>query len=215
MELWKDNRMQIEIGKTYFNRTAKYLLPSFKLYGDTFRAKFNTIKTLAFGIHDALLDGTPYEEQRLVYILIDKLVKPLLYTSFIAWVKLQEYYVTDYSYDDIESGRKHMLVIAYPEKHADIYDKFLEGKYSKMYVKNEITEFFGVGREEARGTLLKTKEAAIRHTDNLNERFKTNITAQCLIDEVKEFGGEYDYPPEKSEEIFNYNQNLEGVQVNL
>jgi hypothetical protein len=39
--------MKIEIGKTYHNKTLKFLLPGLKLLGTDFRAKLNSVHSLA------------------------------------------------------------------------------------------------------------------------------------------------------------------------
>jgi hypothetical protein len=39
-----------------------------------------------------------------------------------------------------------MIALSYPEKYADAYDKFILGKYSKMYTKMKVVEFFGANR---------------------------------------------------------------------
>lgn len=191
--------MKIEIGKTYHNKTLKFLLPSLKLLGTDFRAKLNSVQTLAFGVHDTSLDGTPYEDQRLVYILIDKLVKPLQFNNFVAWIRNQEFYAADYAFDNLETGRMHMVAVTYPDKYGDAYDKFIKGKYSKMYVKDEVKVFFDAGKEEAKGIINKTKDSGEIHVKNLNATYNSSITLKCLLTE----GGEHDFPPQKHEEIFN------------
>ena len=136
--------MEIEIGKLYINRTVKYLVPGLSFYGPTLKTKLNLVFKLAFGIHDTLLDGSHLEGQKNIFILVDKLVRPDLFQNFMDWVKHQEYYVTDYTYDAImeSHSRKHMVVLAYPPSMGDSYDKFLLGKYSKMYTKKEILTYF-------------------------------------------------------------------------
>lgn len=192
--------MKIEIGKVYHNKTVKYLLPSLKLLGNDFKNKFNSVQALAFGVHDTLLDGTHFEGQRLVYILIDKLSKPILFEGFLSWIKLQPYYALDYAFDNLQVGRMHMVVVAYPEELGDAYDKFIKGSYSKMYTKDEIKEFFDAGREEARGIVIKSKESGTIHVANLNLTYNSTITLLDLLHE----GGEHDFPPQEHEEVFNF-----------
>lgn len=192
--------MQIEIGKLYINKTYKYLLPALKVYGPTFQTKVNSIFNLAFGIHDIVLDGTPFETQRAVYMLCDKLYQPAKFDNFLNYIKHQEYYITDYAYDDLENGRKHMVVISFPEKYADIYDKFLEGKYSKMYCNDEVAYFFPDVDLEARGVIKRTPKMAEIFIQKVYNSFGTRLTPRDLKIE----GMEYDFPPEKVKEIFNF-----------
>lgn len=195
--------MQIELGKIYVNKTYKYLLPCLKLHGPTFVVKLNSVFNLAFGIHDCLLDGTPFEQQRLIYILSDKLYQPAKFQNFLNYLKHQEYYVTDYAYDDIERGRKHMVVIKFPESHSDVYDKFNEGKYSKMYCKDELEQFFPKD-SEAKKVLTKSLSMRDIFIKKVNDSFGTLLT----YNDLKIEGTEYDFPPEKQKEFFNY-KNLE------
>ena len=135
------NRIETKIGEIYRNKTLLYLVPALNFYGPTLKVKLNLVFKLAFGVYDTLLDGSHLEGQKNIYILIDKAIRPELYENFMTWVKHQEYYVTDYAMDELE-GRRQMLVLAFPLELEDAYDKFLEGKYSKMYQKQEIATFF-------------------------------------------------------------------------
>ena len=191
--------MQIELGKIYVNKTYKYLLPCLKMHGPTFVVKLNSIFNLAFGLHDCLLDGSDYQQQKLIYILSDKLYQPAKFQNFLNYVKCQDYYVTDYAYDDIEKGRKHMVVIKFPEKYNDIYDKFKKGKYSKMYCKDEIEQFFPKDSEVKR-ILVKSLSMRDVFIQKVFDSFGTTLSHKDLKDE----NIEYDFPPEKQKEFFNY-----------
>lgn len=192
--------MQIEIGKLYVNKTYKYLLPCLKVYGPTFQTKINSIFNLAFGVHDTVLDGTHYESQRLIYMLCDKMYKPAKFENFLNYVKHQEYYVTDYPHDDFETGRKHMIVVAFPEKYADVYDKFIESKYSKMYCKDEVDYFFPDNDSEAKNVIRRTTTMGQIYIQKIFNSFGTRLTLRDL----KVEGMEYDFPLEKVKEFFNY-----------
>jgi hypothetical protein len=194
--------MQIEIGKLYVNRTVKYLIPALSYYGSTLKTKLNLVFKLAFGVHDCLIEGTHLEGQKNIFILVDKLVRPDLYQNFIDWIKHQEYYVTDYAYDSIleHNSRKQMLVLAFPPELADAYDKFLLGKYSLMYTKNEVETFFGEETKAiARHVLRKTYYAKIEFKRLVKETFGTVLEEQDFL--VGSW--EYDLPPNKEEEFFN------------
>lgn len=194
--------MEIEIGKLYSNRTLKYLVPALNYYGPTLKTKLNLVFKLAFGIYDSLLEGSHLEGQKNIYILVDKLVRPDLYQNFMDWVKHQEYYVTDYAYDSVleHNSRKQMIVLAFPPTLADAYDKFLQGKYSLMYTKDEINAFFAdENRASARHVFCKSYIA--------KNEFKTLIkkTFGVILEEQDLHIGswEYDLPPNKEEEFFN------------
>jgi hypothetical protein len=197
-----DKGMEIEIGKLYINRTVKYLVPGLSFYGPTLKTKLNLVFKLAFGIHDTLLEGSHLEGQKNIFILVDKLVRPDLFQNFMDWVKHQEYYVTDYTYDAImeSHSRKHMIVLAYPPSMEDSYDKFLLGKYSKMYTKREILTYFSEENKiEARQVLSKTMLARQKFISLVKLTFGTQLEEQDFL-----IGSwEYDLPPNQEEEFFN------------
>lgn len=197
--------MQIQLGTIYVNKTLKYLVPCLKLYGDTFVTKLNSVFNLAFGIHDCVLDGTEYEGQKLIYILSDKLNQPARFQNFLNYVKHQSYYVMDYAFDDMERGRQHMLVVKFPESHFEVYDKFIDGKYSKMYTQDEIATFFN-RESEARDVITRASKMKPVLVEKIYNSFNTRITER----DITIHGMEFDFPPEQQKEYFNY-KNLEGV----
>jgi len=194
--------MNIQIGKLYINKTVKYLVPGLSFYGPTLKTKLNLVFKLAFGIHDTLLEGSHLEGQKNIFILVDKLVRPELFQNFMDWVKHQEYFVTDYSYDAIMEAhsRKHMIVLAYPPVMGDVYEKFLLGKYSKMYTKKEITNYFAEeSKLESRQVLMKIVHAKQRFISLIKSTFDTQLEEQDFL-----LGSwEYDLPPNQEEEFFN------------
>ena len=197
-----NTEMDIVIGKLYINRTVRYLVPGLGFYGSTLKTKLNLVFKLAFGIHDTLLEGSHLEGQKNIYILVDKLVRPELFQNFMDWVKHQEYYVTDYVYDSImeNHSRKHMIVLAYPPSMEDTYDKFLLGKYSKMYTRKEITSYFAEeSKLETRQLLMKTVHAKHRFISSVKEAFDTLLEEQDFLTG----SWEYDFPPNTEEEFFN------------
>jgi len=194
--------MDIQIGKLFINRTVKYLVPGLNFYGPTLKTKLNLVFKLAFGVHDSLIEGSHLEGQKNIYILIDKLVRPDLFQNFMDWVKHQEYFVTDYAYDAIMEAhsRKHMIVLAYPPTMGDSYEKFLLGKYSKMYTKKEITSFFAEeSKKEVRQVIVKTVHAKTRFITLIKETFGTILEEQDFLTDY----WEYDLPPNEEEEFFN------------
>lgn len=202
--------MEIKIGQLYINKTYKYLLPCLKELGSTFLAKYDSVHKLAFGIHDCYLDGTSYEDQMLLYILCDKMFKKHNFNNFLNYVKHQSYYCTDYAFDDIESGRKHMIVIKFPEKYLDSYEAFVEGKYSKMYSQKQIDSlFYDTKRTVAHAVRLqavevmnRTKPMTVSFTKDLTTVLGTTLTVQDVIDNDMEL----DFPLSREEEFFNYRE---------
>lgn len=195
--------MQIEIGKYYVNKTWKYLRPCLKGHGKTFLVKFNSLFKLAMGIHDCALDGTDFENYRLIYILVDKFYMPRVYKSFSDWIKFQEYYVTDYVYDTHlppSKMRMQMFVLTIPEQYQSSYDHFIKGQYSKMYTRDQIEELYpeGVKDHGAKEVLLQTFEARREFVEKVNKSFNSTVTEEDMR------GCELDFTLEKKKENFNY-----------
>jgi len=198
--------MNIQIGKVYLNKTFKYLIPCLKVYGDTFQAKLSTVHKLAFGIHDCYFDGTKMEEKKLIYMLCDKAYQKAKFLNFLNYVQHQDYYETDYPYDDMLHGRKHMIVLKIPEEHINAYDAFREGRYSEMYSSADIDKLFDMKvhpiREVAIAIMTKEKIMKQLFRDKLNTSLGTTITLKDINDENMEL----DFPLEKKKEFFNYKE---------
>jgi hypothetical protein len=190
--------MIIEVGKLYENKTLKYLVPALRIYGETFKAKVNLVYKIAFGISDSLLEGSYLEGQPNLFMLVDRTVYPNNFNNFTNWIKTHESYVTDYPYGSELDARFHMFVLAFPPHLGDAYSKFLDGRYSKMYTKDEI-EFFFEGRESTKTVLTKRISAIPTLLEKISHEFGENLS----YEEVKGFN-EYDLPPKKEEEFFNY-----------
>lgn len=198
----EEKNMDIQIGKLYSNRTSKYLVPALNYYGPTLKTKLNLIFKLAFGIHDALLDGSHLEGQKNIFVLADKSVRPDLFQNFMDWIKHQEYYVTDYVYDSLleNHSRKHMIVLSFPNELENAYDNFLLGKYSKMYTRAEIVQYFSdENKIPAKNVLTRAYIAKLQFTQLIKKEFDVVLEEQDFRNEVFE----YDIPPIKEEEFFN------------
>ena len=193
--------MDIQIGKCYKNKTLLYLVPALNYYGPTLKLKINSISKLGFGIFDTLLEGSYLENQKNIYMLIDKLVDAKKAQDFIRWIKLQEYYVTDYEPNALNTTyqREHMIVLAFPTQLQDCYDKFLKGKYSKMYTKEELGTFFD-SKVEALNVLSRTKHAQNNFKNIIKEHFDVKLEDNHLSSNYFE----YELPLKKEEEYFKY-----------
>lgn len=192
--------MEIVIGTTYVNRTYSYLRPALKMLGPTFVTKFNSFFKIAYGLHDTFLDGTPIENQRTIFVLIDTFFNANITKDSLNWMKNQEYYIADYPYDGFD-GRLTMLILEFPPKLGDIYDKFLEGKYSYMYTYSEIEDLF-TPDNPAVGILTRRKDAREKFVARVNEIFNTTVS----VEDYRGEGIQYDFPPIQKEEFFNYKE---------
>lgn len=192
--------MELKVGDLYRNRTLAYLVPALAYYGEDFKERFSTVFKLAFGIFDYLLEESHLQGQKNLYILLDREFQKTQYLNFMNWIKNQEFYVTDYSFDNQETGRLQMLVIAFPTPLEDAYDKFLQGKYSEMYFKKEIEDLFSDSwKAETKGVLTRTIGARNHFVLKVKEKWDTDLTPT----DFKKEKYEYDFPPKKEKEIFN------------
>ena len=188
--------MQLEIGRLYINKTYKYLYPIIKSFGETFLVKHSSLWKLATGIYDDSFNGK-YEDDRLLFVLYDKKHKPKLFENVLQYFKYQDYYHSDYAYDDITHGRMHMVVFKIPEKYNDTYDYFRKSQYSFMYSEKETNELFKA-TEKGVDVMYRTEEAYTRMIAITKNSFNVDVTKNDLI------GFELDFPLENVKEIFNY-----------
>lgn len=214
--------MQIQSGELYKNRTWRYLYPSLKIYGKELMTYLSQFLKIGVGIGDS---NTNIKDP-CIFILIDtnmafKTQAELdsyknRFANFLNWLKYQPYYITDYVYDGLDSGgEKHMIVLRISYKHDLSYTSFIKGKYSEMYKQSDVYSYFGVVSlpknkqteiklnkelEETRGILFKDSKYIPAFAKIVNGRFGTDNPDSDFI------GAELDFPPELSEEIFNYKE---------
>lgn len=189
--------MQIEIGKYYVNKTWKYLMPCLKSYGPTFTAKFNCLFKLAVAIDDYALDDR-FKGKKVIYVMFDKKYKEHITNNVLEWFRYQEFVLLDYPYDDLQTGRKHVLVIEIPELMHDAYDFFTDSKYSLMYTQADIDYLFS-NVDKSTVDVLNREQAAY---DEFMLKVKRNFGTELKKSDL--WGAELDFPIEKYKEIFNY-----------
>lgn len=212
--------MHIQGGKLYENRTWRYLYPSLKIYGKELMTYLSQFLKLGVGIGDSNIDT----KEPCIFILIDtnmafKTEAELeayksRFANFLNWLRYQFYYVTDYVYDGLETGgEKHMIVLRLSYKYDLSYLAFIKGKYSEMYVQSEVYDYFKAVSipgnkqaeikvnkklEDTRSVLFKESKYISTFAKIVNERFGTDNPDSDFSN------AELDFPPELSEEVFNY-----------
>lgn len=192
--------MQIEIGKYYTNKTWKYLLPCLKEYGPVFSTKLSTLYKLAAGIGDGLLVNDSFQNEKLIYVLIDRRYNYKISNNIITYMKYQKQVISDYPYDNAEGGRKHMLVIKIPERYYYAYDRFIEGKYSEMYTAEQLDILYTDNMtHSAIEVLRKTKVAKEKFIENIHISFAVPYDKIVVMPET-----ELDFPLQKAKEMFNH-----------
>jgi hypothetical protein len=189
--------MKIEVGKKYINKTHMYLRPAIKSFGNSFISQYNEVQTLAVGIHDASVGEF---RNKFLYIMLNRSHNSEHCANFIQWLNISEnYFVKDYLVDEYH---KHMIVLKFPERFINAYDKFLLGKYSEMYTKEDLKylNFENFEDKTPFNVLTKNRQYNDTYTKILNAEFNSTLLKEEVLDL------EYDLPwslyPEK--EIFNY-----------
>jgi hypothetical protein len=186
--------MKIITGKIYVNKTKKYLLPIVKDYGNELVSKLSSIHKLAMGIHDDIIPDH-FNFNNHIFILVDVSIKPNNFNKMIQWLRLQSYYAADYSFDDIIEGNQHMIVLKLPDKHKTIYNHFMNSKFSKMYTKDMIKNYFK--SDDIRFGVLTRSETTVKSFVD-----KINAKHGRLLD--YEYSDEVEFNIDNNEEIFNY-----------
>lgn len=191
---------QVKISQIYINKTWKYLVPATKIYGDLFKVRMENLYKLAAGYGD---ECYPRKVGKSIFLVVDKLYIPDKYNHTMTWLRNQDYYITDYPFDNIETGRMQMIVLKFPDEFSEAFDDFLKGRYSRMYTEKEIEKFYRVGDNTRTGVidiLTRTSTAKREFLPKLKASFGDNIN---VTDEDLKFA-EYDFPPQPQLEIFNY-----------
>jgi len=189
--------MQLVIGKYFVNKTWKFLVPTVKSYGETFLAKYSPLWKLGAGVYDASFEGQD-EDEKLIYVLFDKFHKAAIFENVLQYFRYQAYYHTDYAFDDLETGRMHMIVFKIAEEWYDAYDAFRRSEYSMMYNEKQIEFLFHNANTDALAILTRQPSAYERMIINIKTSFNSRVTKHDLL------GAELDFPLENVKEIFNY-----------
>jgi hypothetical protein len=206
--------MRAEIGKTPFNMTWKLLLPCVNAYGENFMAFFNGLYKLGVGIHDMLLDGSSIIKGDNLFIAFDREINSVSFWMFLSWVEQQDYFVAEYSIDDVATGQKHMLVLNIPKEHIEDYRHFLKGEYSKMYTPEFKRKHF---HEFADSFWSNTKSAMKKDARQILNNDKERLP--ILAEEIRVLMGmkrapegltpsEMALPLQKIEEVFHFDPEM-------
>lgn len=190
--------MVFQLGDIYWNKTKKYLLPCLVEYGEDFSKKVSNLFKLAVGIGDHALTDMGLHLEKHLFILVDTSVSKQTFPKTIQWLRGQPYYETDYPFDDIHTGKLHMIVIKFPEKYYNAYGRFTKSQFSKMYSKEDIGKLFK--NKERVGVLTKDKEQLSKFLNELNKKFNTSIEEHEWPSE-----NELDFTINMKEEMFNKN----------
>lgn len=205
--------MIIQIGDIYMdkegvkrpipNKTFNYFLPCLKEYGEEFVKRFNNVFKVAVGIGDLIVTrhGT-MEYGKHLFVLLDTVIAPYHFISFLDWIRTKPMYETDYVFDNIQKTTFHMIVLKIPEEFYNDFELFKKGHYSKMFQDKNFRELLN-SRPDALGVIIKDNNYKVNFIEQLNEWLgNTNPEDKKITPE--EWDGEFDLPPMKETEIFNH-----------
>ncbi len=161
-------RIKVQVDTILMNKTAKFIKPALRLYGIDFIKKMSSVYKLAYGIGDMFIDK---DYQQHIFILIDTKKCSNHWVTTLDWIREQEYYEDDYAFDELVTGRLHMIVLKLPDE-IDL-TLFMEGKYSKMYKSKELIELLD---DETKAIVIKDSNYRIKFLNKLKEQFKTTIS---------------------------------------
>lgn len=185
-------------GKIVENKTLWYLLPATKVYGNLFMTKFSSLPIKAVGIFDKELEGSPIlSGTKPLFILFSRTIRSVKTQDVLDWMKNQDFYISDYDFNE----NLKMLVINFPVSIQDAYDKFIDGKYSFMYTKDEIKAFFNrKTTPKGYNMFYKTSTAIEDHIKEVKKEYGTEISMR----DIGKRGYHIGLPPKGEDEIFNY-----------
>jgi hypothetical protein len=182
--------IKIRFNELIINKTSRFVKPSLRLYGEDFVSKISSVFKLAYGLKDV---NNPKNYNNHIFILVDASKCRQHFIDTLAWVRLQEYYQDDYAVDSLVNGRLHMIVIKLP----DVIDlsKFYKGKYSEMYVNEELIEML---EDNDKAIVKKDSKYKKTFVNKINKYFETTLKETELNSEA-----ELELPPNIDEsEIF-------------
>jgi len=170
-------RIKVQVGTIVMNKTAKFIKPALRLYGDEFIKKLSSIYKLAYGIGDMFVNKD-YEQH--IFILIDTKKCINHWVNTLDWIREQNYYEDDYAFDDLVTGRLHMLVLKLPDG-IDL-ELFMKGKYSQMYTNQEIINLLD---DDTKAIVIKDSNYRVKFYNKLIEHFKITFSINDLNPDIE------------------------------
>lgn len=187
--------MKIRIGQFTKNRTNNYLRTLLRTFGQDFKNKFEATFKVAYGVGDFTFVKNGVEYDQHLFVLFDTKIFPVQFIDWLEFIRDEEYYETDYVFDDITKGRLHMVVLRLPDSIQDCLHHFYQGRYSKMYDLEQIPHFFPEDTENKK-IVIKDNDYKNEFVNHINEIFNSTV-------HPSEYEGELDFKPDIKDEMFN------------
>lgn len=195
-------------GKSVINNTYLYIYPCLRDHGKELMLRMRSFYKLAVTIGDDydMLDFGQY-----VYVTFSNIERSPGYLDrfgkFLNWIREQEYYVKDYSNNEVA----HTVVLKLPDRFYDLPARLIDSKYKGIYNKDELEEFYKKDyisltedmKKKVMSVVLGSKEYFPTFVKNVNERFATEFTE----DDLKHIE-DYEIGLIMSENVLNYNVNV-------
>lgn len=197
------------------NKTWDYLFPCLALYGERFFASLDANEIIHVGINDVYTPKKFRGHKNVIYILM----RPKFTTDRVLF-SMQEFeslVVGKYDYPGVLNGS--ILMVRIPELHIEAYHHFLYGRYSKMYSKNDIGNYFaGKMGIKARAIFSRDEIMGPRlYAQSCSKTFQALNGPQSKFDSLipEDMSTiEYDLPPVRHEEVFNASRAKKPLFIN-
>lgn len=171
------------------NRTYTYLYPSLSLVNRDLYVRLSSLEPSIVGVFlldDNFADMHLIHDEPVLFIAINTTVQNLVLESQLKEIRKQKEYLTEYSY----CGREKFLIVVV-KTDRDIYQKFLEGKYSQMYTDEQLEQTpFPVNRPSALAIFKRSPLAREVFARLLKITFESDITTEEIAQDA-----EYELPP--------------------
>lgn len=161
--------------KLFINKTVTYMLPCLKPYGDRFLDTFKNFKVIGAFIEDM-------GREKLLDYTITVVSDPEEHKG----VYMEDFEVfSNRARDFYNRNNLNYFVFDIPERFHISYLYFLQGKYSKMFDKKAIDEFFPIDKGKTRNSL----NMQVRNVVNKEKAWK-----KAFVNMLNKMSKD-DYPP--------------------
>lgn len=182
-----NEKASIEVGKLLHNKVLRYLIPALKKYGKEFTFKFGEVNWCGFTIG---IDGEVQQNKIFCFCTNTDGEK---FNEFLKFVDEQEYNCGHKYYDMGQDIYLFIIEFPFPES----FQKFIEGKYSKMYNIEQISKHFRVRFNNKPTTVFNV----LTRNKNYERDFIKKVKSDFNTEVIPQGEFEYDYPPVLKQEL--------------
>lgn len=181
-----------------FNRTKRYLQPILNTYPKVFKYELSK-SSYALYVGDVDYYRTrPFENNLFILIPFNK--------ELIKATRDTKYYKDEYPYNLTD---KYVMVLGIPEEYQVSYEMYLEGKYSKMFTRSQITK---LGIPQIIEGKINLTYCVLTHDQMAYEEYKKVLKRLYETNHYPLSPDEYDVPPRIRQEVLNSRDNEDFVK---